>query len=187
MAARKLVHTGVAKTAPGHVVTHRRAQQGATNGATSGTISAAAAVANSASYSVAATYDTVPMANQTGRVAVTLANTGTGTWSGGYGLGSRVYSASDTTGTGTPLTTGQDVVFGTTVVPGQSVTVEGVTPNENPGTYTICWDMETPSGVYFSAGGGSTYCAAYTVAQYAAQVNEQEPIRVLPWTLRHRS
>ena len=71
----------------------------------------AATVADNASYSVAATYDTVPMANQTGRVAVTLTNTGTATWSGGFGLGANVYASSNTTGTGTPLTTGQDVTF----------------------------------------------------------------------------
>jgi RHS repeat-associated protein len=163
MAARKLVHTGEVRTAPGHVVTH----QG---------MAAATTVADNASYSVAAAYDTVPMADQTGRVAVTLTNTGTATWSGGYGLGANVYASSDTTGTGTPLTTGQDVTFQTTVAPGQSVTVESVTPNENPGSYTICWDMETPSGVYFSADGGSTYCEAYPIQQYAAQVNEQEPL-----------
>jgi len=174
MATGKLVPTGEARTASGHVVTHA----GTGGGTTQGTVQAAAAatLADNASYSVAATYDTVPMANQTGRVAVTLTNTGTATWSGGYGLGANVYPASDTTGTGTPLTTGQDVTFQSTVAPGQSVTVESVTPNENPGTYEICWDMETPSGVYFSAGGGSTYCAAYPVQQYAAQVNEQSPL-----------
>src|SRR5205085_1786173 len=116
---------------------------------------AAATVTDNASYSVAAAYDTVPMANQTGRVAVTLTNTGTATWSGGFGLGAKVYPSSNTTGTGTPLTTGPDVTFQTTVAPSQSVTVESVTPNENPGTYTICWDMETPSGAFFSASGGS--------------------------------
>jgi RHS repeat-associated protein len=172
MAARKLVRTGAVRTAPGHVVTHRETRAGTLKGSEL----AAAAVADNASYSVAATYDTVPMADQTGQVAVTLTNTGTATWSGGFGLGSRVYAASDTTGTGTPLTTGQDVVFGTTVAPGQSVAVESVTPVENPGSYTICWDMETSSDVYFSADGGSTYCAGYTIEQYAAQVNEQEPL-----------
>jgi RHS repeat-associated protein len=180
MAARALVQTGAAKTAPGHVVTHRAGRAAATNqaagtGQAAGTAQAAT-VADNASYSVAATYDTVPMANQTGRVAVTLTNTGTATWSGGYGLAANVYASSDTTGTGTPLTTGSDVTFQTTVAPGQSVTVESVTPNENPGSYEICWDMETPSGVYFSADGGSTFCEAYTIAQYTAQVNEQEPL-----------
>ncbi len=171
MAARKLVRTGEARTAPGHVVTHQRTRQGTDKGT-----SAAATVADNASYRVAAAYDTVPMASQTGRVAVTLTNTGTATWSGGFGLGAKVYPASNTTGTGTPLTTGQDVTFQTTVAPGQSVTVESVTPNENPGTYTICWDMETASGVYFSTDGGSTYCAAYTIQQYPAQINEQSPL-----------
>ena len=117
MAAGKLVPTGQTRTAPGHVVT-----QGGTGGATPqattpGTVqataqaAAAATLADNASYSVAATYDTVPMANQTGRVAVTLTNTGTATWCGGYGLGAKVYPSSNTTGTGTPLTTGQDVTF----------------------------------------------------------------------------
>jgi RHS repeat-associated protein len=190
MAARKLVRTGAVRTAPGHVVTHHGTPGGTAQGTPGSTAqgtagstaqgtargAAAATVADDASYSVAATYDTVPMANQTGRVAVTLTNTGTATWSGGYGLGTEVFPSSDTTGTGTPLTKGQDVVFSTTVAPGQSVTVEGVTPNENPGTYTLCWDMETPSAVYFSAQGGSTYCAPYTIAQYPAQVNEQTPL-----------
>jgi RHS repeat-associated protein len=174
MAARKLVHIGETRIARGHVVSHK----GTRGGARQGTLRAASAttVADNASFSVAATYDTVPMANQTGRIAVTLTNTGTATWSGGFGLGSKVYPASNTTGTGTPMTTGQDVTFQTTVAPGQSVTVESATPNENPGTYTICWDMETPAGVYFSANGGSTYCTAYTITQFAAQVNEQAPM-----------
>jgi Domain of unknown function (DUF6531) len=171
MAAPKLVQTGEERTAPGHVVIHQGTGQG-----TILRTAAAATVTDNASYSVAAAYDTVPMANQTGRVAVTLTNTGTTAWSGGYGLGTEVYPASDTTGIGTPLTKGPDVVFNTTVAHGNSVTVEGVTPNENPGSYTICWDMETPSGVYFSAEGGSEYCAAYTIQQYAAQVNEQSPL-----------
>jgi RHS repeat-associated protein len=164
MAARKRVRIGQARTSPGRVVTHRAGR------------AATATVANNASYSVAATYDTVPMTNQNGQVAVTLTNTGASTWSGGYGLGTEVFPSSDTTGTGTPLTKGQDVVFDTTVAPGKALTVESVTPEESPGSYTICWDMETPSKVYFSAGGGSEYCAAYTVEQYAAQVNEQEPL-----------
>jgi RHS repeat-associated protein len=175
MAPRKLVHVAATRTAPGHLVTHRGARRVTSQGTRLGT-AAAAAVTDNASYSVAATYDTSPMANQTGRVAVTLTNTGTSTWSGGYGLGTEVFPASDTTGTGTPLTKGQDVVFNTTVAPGKSVTVESVTPNENPGSYTICWDMETPSGVYFSAEGGSEDCAAYTIQQFAAQVNEQSPL-----------
>jgi RHS repeat-associated protein len=177
MAAAKLVRTGETKTSPGHVVT-----RGATRAASSQTAlpraakAAAASVADNASYSVASAYDTVPMANQTGRVAVTLTNTGTATWSGGFGLGAKVFPSSNTTGTGTPLTTGPDVTFQSTVAPGQSVTVESVTPNENPGTYTICWDMETPSGAYFSASGGAAFCAPYTVKQYPAQVTEQSPL-----------
>ena len=190
MAARKPVQTGAVKTSIGHVVSHAgeardgkiatRAGTGTAAGTATGTgaarSSAAATVADNASYSVAATYDTAPMANQTGRVAVTLTNTGTATWSGGFGLAANVYASSDTTGTGTPLTTGQDVTFQSTVAPGQTVTVESVTPNENPGTYEICWDMETASGVAFSADGGATYCEAYTVQQYAAQINEQSPL-----------
>ena len=31
-------------------------------------------------------------------------------------------------------------------------------------------------GVLLRWGGGSTYCAAYTIQQYAAQVNEQSPL-----------
>ena len=174
MAARKLVHTGVARIAPGHLVTHRRTRGGTPLAAPAKR--AAASGTDNASYGVAGTYDTVPMSNQSGQVAVTLTNTGTSTWSGGYGLGTKVYSASDTTGTGTPLTTGQDVTFATTVAPGKSVTVESVTPPENPGAYTICWDMETPSGVFFSTQGGDTYCAPYTVEQYPAQINEQAPM-----------
>jgi RHS repeat-associated protein len=177
MAARKTAQTGAVKTAPGHAVTHAsgRQAQGA-KGASAASASSAATVADDASYSVAATYDTVPMANQTGRVAVTLTNTGTATWSGGFGLSANVYASSDTTGTGAPLTTGQDVTFQSTVAPGQSVTVESVTPNEAPGSYEICWDMETASGAYFSADGGSTYCEAYTIQQYPAQITEQSPL-----------
>lgn len=177
MAAVKLVQTGETKTSPGHIVTHDGMRQGTQQSPLAApAVAAAASVADNASYSVASAYDTVPMADQTGRVAVTLTNTGTATWSGGFGLGANVYPSSNTTGTGTPLTTGPDVTFQSTVAPGQSVTVESVTPNENPGAYTICWDMETPSGAYFSASGGSTYCAAYTVKQYPAQVTEQSPL-----------
>lgn len=175
MATARLVRTGETKTSPGHLVTHDRSRVTSRRTAHAAT-AAAAGVADNASYSVAPAYDTVPMANQTGRVAVTLTNTGTATWSGGFGLGAKVYPSSNTTGTGTPLTTGPDVTFQTTVAPGQPVTVESVTPNENPGTYTICWDMETPSGAYFSASGGSTFCAPYTVKQYPAQVTEQSPL-----------
>src|SRR5580698_112495 len=172
MAIRQLVRTGEVRVRRGHVVTH----EGTRDALTPGAKAAAATVADNASYSVASTYTTVPMSNQTGQVEVTLTNTGTGTWSGGYGLDALVYSASDTTGTGMPLTTGQDVVFETTVAQGQSVTVLSLTPSESPGSYTICWDMETSSHTYFSADGGSTYCTAYTVEQYPAQVNEQAPL-----------
>jgi RHS repeat-associated protein len=172
MATRKQVHIGGVRTAPGHVVTHDP-----TTGGTDQATAAATTLADNASYSVASSYDTLPMANQTGRVAVTLTNTGTATWSGGYGLVANVYASTDTTGTGTPLTTGQDVVFDTTVATGASVTVESVTPNEKPGTYEICWNAVTSSDVTFaSADGGASYCAGYTVAQYAAEVNEQSPL-----------
>ena len=190
MAAPKHVTVGAVRTEPGHVVTHagvsRGTKQAATQPATAKgasqsaapTASAATAtLADNASYSVASSYDTSPMADQTGRVAVTLTNTGTAAWSGGYGLVADVYASSDTAGTGTPLTTGQDVVFETTVAAGASVTVESVTPNEKPGSYEICWNAVTPSRVTFaSADGGASYCAGYTVAQYAAQVDEQSPL-----------
>ena len=190
MAAPKHVTVGAVPMEPGHVVTHAGVGQGTKKAATQpatakGTSQAAAqaagaasaTLADNASYSVASSYDTSPMADQTGRVAVTLTNTGTATWSGGFGLVADVYASSDTTGTGTPLTTGQDVVFETAVAPGASVTVESVTPNEKPGSYEICWNAVTPSRVTFaSADGGASYCAGYTVAQYAAQVDEQSPL-----------
>ena len=173
MAAPKHVTVGAVRTDPGHVVTREGTSQAAAQAAGA----ASATLADNASYSVASSYDTSPMADQTGRVAVTLTNTGTATWSGGFGLVADVYASSDTTGTGTPLTTGQDVVFETAVAPGASVTVESVTPNEKPGSYEICWNAVTPSRVTFaSADGGASYCAGYTVAQYAAQVDEQSPL-----------
>ena len=131
---------------------------------------------DNASYSVASTYDTVPMADQSGRIAVTLTNSGTSTWSTSYALGSQVFSSSDTTGTGPPLTTGPDVAIPAATAPGGTVTVESVTPPENPGSYTICWDMVNANGAYFAAEGGTEYCAAYTILQYPATVNEQEPL-----------
>jgi RHS repeat-associated protein len=171
MAARRQVRTGQTRTVRGHVVTHDAAAGGTHR------VAAAATLADNASYSVASSYDTLPMADQTGRVAVTLTNTGTATWSGGYGLVADVYPSTDPTGTGKPLTTGQDVVFDTTVAAGASVTVESVTPAEQPGTYEICWNAVTPSGATFaSVDGGASYCAGYTVAQYAAEVNEQTPL-----------
>jgi RHS repeat-associated protein len=180
MAARRHVFVRAVRVAPGHLVTHRRVGGG---GLPAASLVREATVADNASYSPAGTWDTVPTASQAdevgqaGQVAVTLTNTGTSTWSDGYGLGSQVYPASDPKGTGTALTTGQDVPFATTVAPGQSVTVESVTPIEDAGTYTICWDMETPSDEFFSQEGGSTYCAPYTVERPApAQVSEQEPL-----------
>lgn len=131
---------------------------------------------DNASYSVASTFDTVPMADQSGRIAVTLFNNGTSTWSTDYALGTQVFPASDTTGTGTPLTTGPNVAIASATGPFGSVTVESITPPENPGSYTICWDMVNAGGVYFSAEGAAEYCAAYTIAQYPATVNEQEPL-----------
>lgn len=136
----------------------------------------AAGSTDNASYSVAATFDTVPMADQNGRIAVTLTNSGTSTWSTGYALGTQVFASSDTTGTGTPLTTGAKLAISASVTPGGTATVESVTPAENPGSYTICWDMVNAAGEYFSAEGGNEYCAPYTVAQYAPTVNEQEPL-----------
>jgi RHS repeat-associated protein len=125
---------------------------------------------------VASAFDTVPLADQSGRIAVTLANNGTSTWSTAYALGTQVFPASDTTGSGTPLSTGTNVAISSSVAPLARVTVESVTPPENPGSYTICWDMVNASGEYFSAEGGSEYCAPYTIQQYPATVNEQEPL-----------
>ena len=132
--------------------------------------------ADNASYSVAASYDTVPMADQTGRIAVTLTNTGTSTWGTGYALGTQVFASGDTTGTGTPVTTGVNVPVSGTVAPGGTATIESVTPVENPGSYEICWDMVNAAGTYFSAEGGDEYCAKYTIEQYAPVINEQEPL-----------
>jgi RHS repeat-associated protein len=138
--------------------------------------SAAATVTDNATYSVAKTFDTVPMADQTGRIAVTLTNTGTTTWGSGYALGTQVFASSNTTGTGTPLTTGPSVPVSGSVAPGGTTSVESVTPTENPGSYTICWDMVNASGTYFSAEGGSEDCAAYTIKQFQPVINEQEPL-----------
>ncbi len=130
---------------------------------------------DNASYSVASTFDTVPMADQSGRIAVTLTNTGTSTWAG-YALGSQVFPSGDTNGTGTALTTGANVAISGTVASGGTATVESVTPAENPGSYEICWDVVNASSAYFSSEGGNEYCAPYTVQQYPPQVNEQEPL-----------
>jgi hypothetical protein len=130
---------------------------------------------DNATYSVASTFDTVPMANQTGRIAVTLTNTGTSTWSG-YALGVKVFPSSNTTGTGTPLTTGANVAISGTVAPNGTATAESVTPAENPGSYEICWDVVNAAGAYFSSEGGNQFCAPYTIQQFPAQINEQEPL-----------
>jgi hypothetical protein len=90
--------------------------------------------ADNASYSVAASYDTVPMADQTGRIAVTLTNIGTSTWGAGYALGTQVFASGDTTGTGTPVTTGVNVPVSGSVAAGGTMTVESVTPVEVPGS-----------------------------------------------------
>jgi len=130
---------------------------------------------DNASYSVASTFDTVPMADQSGRIAVTLTNTGTSTWTG-YALRAKVFPSGDTTGTGTPITTGPSVAISGTVAPNGTATVESVTPAENPGSYEICWDVVNAAGAYFSAEGANQYCAPYTIQQYPPQVNEQEPL-----------
>jgi len=92
---------------------------------------------DNASYSVASTFDTVPMANQSGRIAVTLTNTVTSTWTG-YALRAKVFPSGNTTGTGTPLTTGPAVAISGTVAPNGTAPVESVTPAENPGPYEVC-------------------------------------------------
>ena len=156
--------------ATGHVVVH------AVHASANQHTSALAASGDNAAYSVATTYDTVPMANQNGRIAVTLTNTGTTTWSTGYALGTQVFPSGDTTGTGTPLATGPGVAMYSSVAPGAALTVEGVTPAEQPGSYELCWNMTNAAGVYFSAEGANEYCAPYTVQQYPPLVNEQEPL-----------
>ena len=82
-AAAKIVQTGETKTSPGHIVTHDETRQGTKQVSLQAALplaapaaALAASVADNASYSVASAYDTVPMANQTGRVAVTLINNG---------------------------------------------------------------------------------------------------------------
>ncbi len=180
MAAPSLVHTRSARMPAGHdVVGHAIARAGRPvpgKPAAGKSVAAPAVVTDNASYSVAATFDTVPMADQTGRIAVTLTNTGTTTWSGNYALGTQVFASSNTTGTGTPLTTGVNVAISGTVAPGGTTTVESVTPVENPGSYTICFDMVNGSGTYFSAEGGTEHCAAYTIQQFNPVINEQEPL-----------
>ena len=134
-----------------------------------------AASADNASYVVATTFDTVPMANQTGRIAVTLTNTGTTTWSG-YGLGTQVFPAGDTTGTGTPISSSNIVMISGSVAPGGTAMAESVTPAENPGSYEICWNMTNAAGTYFSAEGGAEDCAPYAIQTYPPVINEQEPL-----------
>ncbi len=134
-----------------------------------------AAIADNASYVVATTFDTVPMANQTGRIAVTLTNTGTTTWSG-YGLGTQVFPAGDTTGTGTPISSSNIVMISGSVAPGGTAVAESVTPAENPGSYEICWNMTNAAGTYFSAEGGAEDCAPYSIQSYPPGINEQEPL-----------
>jgi RHS repeat-associated protein len=128
-----------------------------------------------ASYVVASTFDTVPMANQSGRIAVTLTNSGTSTWSG-YGLAALVFASGNTSGTGTPLTTGPAVGISGTVAPAGTAAVEGITPAENPGSYEICWDVVNAAGATFKSEGATQFCSPYTIQQYPAQVNEQEPL-----------
>jgi RHS repeat-associated protein len=180
------VRTGSARMPRGRLVTDHRIAgraprpgapvRGERRPAASGHPAAAQVSGDNASYSVAASFDTVPLADQTGRIAVTLTNTGTTTWSSGYALGSLVFAGSNPTGTGTPLTTGANVAISGTVAPGGSTTVESVTPAENPGSYTICWDMVNAAGMYFSAAGGTEDCASYTIQQYSPVINEQEPL-----------
>ena len=143
---------------------------------TVGGLANASGSGDNASYSVAASFDTVPMADQTGRIAVTLTNTGTTTWGNGYALGSLVFPGNDPTGTGNPLSIGANVAVSGSVAPGGTTTVESVTPAENPGSYTICWDMVSAAGMYFSAEGGTEDCASYKIQQYAPTINEQEPL-----------
>ena len=107
MAAPKQVTVGAVPVEPGHVVTHAGVSQGTKQAATqpatakgasqsaAPTASAATAtLADNASYSVASSYTTSPMANQTGRVAVTLTNTGTAAFSG-LGAGQALFGLAD--------------------------------------------------------------------------------------------
>jgi RHS repeat-associated protein len=170
---RTLVRVPAVRMPRGHVVVGRNVAPSAGRRALE---VAAASGADNATYGVASTFDTVPMADQSGRIAVTVTNTGTSTWDTGYALGTAVFPASDTNGSGTPLTTGPTVPIGGSVTPNGTTVVESVTPAENPGSYTICWDMTNDSGTYFSAEGGNEHCAPYTIQQYPAQVTEQEPL-----------
>jgi RHS repeat-associated protein len=179
---RTLVRVGTTRMPYGHLVTGHRGTPGTSGSSgTSGPASASPASltlsggTDNASYSVASTFDTTPMADQSGRIAVTVTNTGTSTWAG-YALAALVFPSGDTNGSGTPLSTGPAVPVTGTVAPNGMATVESVTPAEVPGSYEICWDMVNASGTYFSAEGGNQFCAAYTIQQYPAQVTEQEPL-----------
>ncbi|HXS63847.1 MAG TPA: DUF6531 domain-containing protein [Streptosporangiaceae bacterium] len=145
-------------------------------GGQGGTNSPAVAGPDNATYSVRSTFDTVPMADQSGRIAVTLTNTGTSTWTTDYALVALVFPSSNTTGTGTPLTTGAAVPLSASVVPSGTTTVESVTPPENPGSYTICYDVVNAAGTLFSAEGGAEFCGSYTIQQFAPVINEQVPL-----------
>jgi RHS repeat-associated protein len=178
---RTLVSVGAVTMPRGHLVAGHHASAAPSTSAT-GTVrtdsylQVASGGSDNAGYSVASTFGTTPMADQAGYIAVTLTNTGTSTWGSGYALGTEVFASSDTTGTGTPLSTGPNVAISGTVAPNGTTTVESVTPAENPGSYEICWDMVNAAGTYFSAEGGAQYCAPYTIAQYPAQVTEEEPL-----------
>ena len=163
------VKVGRPRMAPGHEILRAKPARG------TGGVMTPAASADNASYSVAATFDTVPMADQSGRISVTLTNTGTSTWSG-YGVGTQVFPSGDTTGTGTPLSSSNIVMISGSTAPGSTATAESVTPAENPGSYEICWDLVNAAGTYFSAEGGAEYCAPYTIAAFQPVINEQEPL-----------
>ncbi len=175
MGTPALIRTRSARMAAGRdVVRHDIVRPSRTVRA--GTASPAVAGPDNATYSVAPTFDTVAMADQAGRIAVTMTNTGTSTWTTDYALVALVFPSSNTTGTGTPLTTGPAVPISGSVAPAGTATVESVTPPENPGSYTICFDLVNASGTYFSAEGGAEHCAAYTIQQFAPTINEQEPL-----------
>ena len=183
MARAKLVQTGETKTSPGHIVSHEGATPGTLPGIQAtpqGTIAPAlqpaATVTYDASYSVAAACrhrpDGQPDRPRRGdpdqhrhRDLVRRLRS----WR--EGLPGKQHhrhrhAADDRTGRDVP-----DHRRPRAVGDGGKRDAE-----QNPGTYTICWDMRTPSGAYFSASGGSTYCAPYTVKQYPAQVTEQSPL-----------
>ncbi len=175
MVARTPVNTGVATMAAGHLVTPTVPGDTAVK-SPDATKAPAVISGDNASYTVATTFDTVPMANQNGRIAVTLTNTGTTTWSTGYGLATQLFPSGDTTGTGAPLAQGPNVAIPATEAPGAAVTVQSVTPAATPGSYELCWEMSTASGAAFPTVGGSEYCAPYSVQQYPPVINEQEPL-----------